>query len=456
MKKYSISIFVSLVILAGCSKFLDVKSDATYVIPNSLEDLQALLDDADRRMNIFVVPSMGESASDNYYVSESTYKGFDENQRSFYVWDYSVPYFGNSRDWGLSYIPVYYSNLVLELLENHERTAINSSVWDNIKGSALFFRSFAFYNLLVQFGPAFDETSSSEELGVVLRLATDFNQVLPRSSVRDCFELIQRDLEESIGYLPDYPAHVMRPSKGAVYALLSRTFLYKRDYSNALKYSDLALALHSELMDFNGDEHVLSFSSSAPIVKFNKETIFYATQTGPLLFATTRGLIDTTLYRSFEDVDLRKRVFFRLAGTDAHFKGNYTGSATLGFGGLSTNEVYLNKAEALAYLGRDDDARSVLRSFLAHRLEKGEVENYFQKMDNRTVLSLVRDERRKELIYRNLRFGDIKRYNMEGAGIELKRLIGGKEYVLEPNSPKYALPLPADWVEFTGNPQNPQ
>jgi starch-binding outer membrane protein, SusD/RagB family len=55
---------------------------------------------------------------------------------------------------------------------------------------------------------------------------------------------------------------------------------------------------------------------------------------------------------------------------------------------------------------------------------------------------------------RGLRWIDIKRLNKEGAGIVLKRLIGDKTYTLQPNDPRYALPLPADIILNTGMQQN--
>jgi hypothetical protein len=72
------------------------------------------------------------------------------------------------------------------------------------------------------------------------------------------------------------------------------------------------------------------------------------------------------------------------------------------------------------------------------------------------VLKLILSERRKELVYRGLRWMDIKRLNLEGQEIVLKRLVDGKEYRLVPNENRYALPLPADIVRIAGIPQNPR
>ncbi|HEY6083417.1 MAG TPA: RagB/SusD family nutrient uptake outer membrane protein, partial [Chitinophagaceae bacterium] len=65
-------------------------------------------------------------------------------------------------------------------------------------------------------------------------------------------------------------------------------------------------------------------------------------------------------------------------------------------------------------------------------------------------------ERRKELVFRTIRFTDIKRLNKEGADITQKRIIGGKTYILLPNDPRYALSIPENVIQAGGIPQNPQ
>lgn len=71
------------------------------------------------------------------------------------------------------------------------------------------------------------------------------------------------------------------------------------------------------------------------------------------------------------------------------------------------------------------------------------------------ALALVLKERRKELLFRGLRWIDIKRLNKEGAGINITRLVNGMRYTLEPGDPRFALPLPADVIDASGMPQNP-
>ena len=71
------------------------------------------------------------------------------------------------------------------------------------------------------------------------------------------------------------------------------------------------------------------------------------------------------------------------------------------------------------------------------------------------TIDTIRKERRKELLFRGLRWIDIKRLNKEGAGINITRLVNGLVYTLEPGDPRFALPLPADVIGASGMPQNP-
>jgi hypothetical protein len=74
--------------------------------------------------------------------------------------------------------------------------------------------------------------------------------------------------------------------------------------------------------------------------------------------------------------------------------------------------------------------------------------------DAGTALSLVLTERRKELLYRMLRFTDIKRLNLEGAAITVTRVISGQTYTLPPNDARDAIQIPEHVISITGMPQN--
>ncbi|RYG54300.1 MAG: RagB/SusD family nutrient uptake outer membrane protein, partial [Chitinophagaceae bacterium] len=398
-------------------------------------------------------PSYGETSADDYFLLPATIKTLDASIFDWYTWKKTRYVFG--KDWNKAYLCVYNANLALELLDKVERNTGNAADWDNVKGSALFYRSFYYLALNVQYGLGFDESSSASDLGIVIRESSDFNQVSVRSSVKTCYQKVVADLEQSLNFLPDNPRHTFRPSKAAAYALLARTGLYLHDYAMALKYADLALKIKSDLMDFNGDTDLNLLTANVPVKRFNKETIFYTEMsTGFDLHAPYSGMADTVLYAAYSINDLRRTAFFRASGKYQIFKGNYTGNANTMFTGLATDEVYLTRAESKAFLGDVSGAMADLNLLIKKRWRSSVAYVPFTAASVAEALNIIRQERRKELTLRGLRFGDIKRYNKETAGIVLSRLNEGQLYRLEPNSSFYALPLPQDLIERSGIEQN--
>ncbi|RYD97154.1 MAG: RagB/SusD family nutrient uptake outer membrane protein [Sphingobacteriales bacterium] len=446
---------VTLLVLLGtmsCKKYLDVKSDDKLVVPKTLQDLQGLLDDAGI-MNLRTTPSLGESSADDYFWLPATYQSQPITIQQMYTWIPVDFTFGN--DWNLAYQAIYNSNLSLELLNGVERNGANALEWDNVKGSALFYRSFYFLSLMAQFAKAYNETTAGSDLGIVLKLNSDFAETSKRASVADCYSQLIADLELALPLLPNRPLITTRPSKVAVYALLARAYLYKGDYANALKAADEALKLQADLMNYNADASISNLTANVPFRKFNKETIFYTEMgTNITLHLTTRARIDSNLYASYHTSDLRKKAFFRLVNGYQQFKGSYAANATTLFSGLAVDEVLLTRAESYAYLGQVDLAMADLNELLKSRWDKAAVYLPLVANDKAMALQLVRTERRKELLMRNLRWMDVKRWNSEGAGIVLKRKVNGAEVLLQPNAAYYALPIPKDIILASGIPQN--
>ncbi len=74
------------------------------------------------------------------------------------------------------------------------------------------------------------------------------------------------------------------------------------------------------------------------------------------------------------------------------------------------------------------------------------------------ALNIILNERKKELLFRGLRWMDIKRLNEEGANISIVRKSPDhtKTGVLLPGSPRFAMQLPEDLVINFGYQQNPK
>ncbi|MDR2273698.1 MAG: RagB/SusD family nutrient uptake outer membrane protein [Sphingobacterium sp.] len=455
MKKKVLPIVIGLLVLVAltaCNKYLEEKSNKSLVTPSSVEELQGLLDDV-VTMNT-TTPGFMESFSDDFFLMPSTYNALASLELELYSYK-PIPY-QYTNDWAKSYLVVYNTNMCLERLENVKLSSSNSQSWRNVKGSALFFRSFYYLDLAWQHAKVYNSSTSATDLGIVLRSSSDFNVKSVRATVQETYDVIIADTKIAASLLPDHPQHVMRPSKAAAYGLLARAYLSMSKPDSAFKYADLALGIKNSLMDYNGDADLNgTVNSTVPFKKFNKEIIFYTEMyTSFSLHLPFRAKIDTTLITTYTADDLRSAAFYKNNSGYAQFKGSYTANSNTLFSGIAVDELLLIRAECHARLGRAQEAMTDLNTLLKKRWKKSVTYPALTAKNNNEALAIILAERRKELIMRGLRWIDIKRLNKEGRNITPTRLVNGKIFTIAPNDNLYALPLPEDIIRLTGIPQN--
>ncbi|NLR67894.1 RagB/SusD family nutrient uptake outer membrane protein [Chitinophaga varians] len=417
--------------ISSCKKYLDIKPDKSLVVPSSLNDLQAMLDDA-MTMNL-LWPIGGEVYSDNYYITDSDWKSIQQIDRLMYIFDKEASYSG---DWFLTYRIILNTNLVLETLEKIEDRDTDRK--KKIKASALFYRSMAHYILLQEFSLGYTISSKNgDEPGIPLKLNSDINSESTRSTIKDCYSTILDDLQNALPDLPSEVPYKTRPSKSAGYALLARIYLSIGNYKEAGKYASLCMNQGLNILDYN------LINSDAPFERYNSEVIFHITGNYNTLLDPTVSKVDTNLLSLYPPGDLRRRLFFsQNIDSTWSFRGNYDGSASVQmFCGLAADEVYLIQAECLAREGQDNDALAVLNTFLKMRYDSSFTP---RTASSGNLLTLILNERIKELLFRGVRWGDIRRLNLDGDNIVVQRKIQGKEYLLNHNDLRYALQIPID------------
>ncbi|MGV3528113.1 MAG: RagB/SusD family nutrient uptake outer membrane protein [Flavisolibacter sp.] len=440
-----------LALVSGCRKFLDVKPDKTLAIPATLDDVDAILND-NLRINQNQNFSIGEASADNYYITDADFAAlYYERERSVYTWGSEIFFDQFPNEWSAQYGIIYRANVVLNALENINREDSDAARWDRAKGSALFLRAEALHVLARNYAPAYDAQRASELLGLPLKSEPDFNSKSVRSTLQETFNQIINDLELSATLLPAASQHVMQPDRPSAFALLARLHLYMGNYKSALDFADSALHYVNSLIDYN----TLNANASLPFQQFNAETIYYSRAT-PVVITQNRVKIDSALFKSYQQNDLRKSLYFLPVANGAYtFKGYYSGLSSSLFTGLATDEVILTKAEALARLGSVADAMKTLNQLLVKRWKTGTFTAYTAQ-NTTEALRLILEERRKELLFRDLRWMDIKRLNREGAGIIVRRKLNDEIIELTPNDNRYALPLPEYIISLTGMKQNPR
>jgi tetratricopeptide (TPR) repeat protein len=294
-------------------------------------------------------------------------------------------------------------------------------------------------------------------LGIPLRLNSDFNERSVRATVEDTYGQIISDLKQARALLPklipDSPLYKLRVNTAAANAMLARVYLAMEDYDNAFIYADECLKLYNTLMDYN--KFVVP-STGNPIPQFNSEVIYFKAMINYGFFATARLIVDPSLFASYDPNDLRKNCYFFLSSGNQAFRGGYNVNASKFFGGIATDEVYLIRAECNARKGKKDDALKDLNTLMEKRW-KAAAWTPFTATDANDALSKVLKERRKELVFRGLRWTDLRRLNQDSRfAMTLSRTVMGQTYTLPPNDIRYVLPIPDNVILLSGIQQNPR
>lgn len=451
----------------SCRKYVDIRESSLRNRIETAKDCQLLLDNYSTMNTSY--PNDGFISADDYSLTDQGYRSSDIKQtdRDLYVWLPTAIRDAASTQWN-PYRTVYFANLVLEALEKLQGKE-NQAILDGLKGAALFYRAFSFWQVAQLYTKPYNVATSGSDPGIPLRLQSDISYTSGRGTVQQTYNQIVQDLQQAASLLPiTSPNNIAsQPNKTAAYAMLARTYLSMEDYPNALTNANLALPANvsDKLIDYN----TLSFSSGVPFYpRYNKEVLFHAITAGSnaLDWSYDPGNlanVPAELVTSYENNDLRKDVFFVDAdgsGQFYYFNGNYEPINYSGtfFIGLAVDEVLLIKAECLARAGNANAAIDALNALLVTRWKKVSGLSTYVNMTAATpdiALEIILTERRKELLMRGLRWSDLRRLNRDPRFAKtLTRSVQGVTYTLPPNDPRYTLLIPQEVITNSGIAQN--
>lgn len=437
-------------VVTSCKKYLDKKPTQSLAVPSTVKDLRAVLDNT---LANVVSPEFTEYTADNFYVQSSVFNGMPEEMRKLYVWDANARITVSTSVWTNPYLVIYQANFVLDLLPKIQIAQNEQSEAANIKGTALFYRSFMFERLAQLFCRPYSATAATD-LGLVIKTNPSVDEPVTRSTVQKTYEQIIADFTQAADLLPEKQSVNTRPNKAAAYGALARVYLSMRDYPNAELYADKSLSSYNTLLDYN----TLTPSASPQLPSNpldNPEILFLSGHSLSGLFtANPNAMPDTLLYQSYAANDLRKIVFYANNGKVFHGSYHtYTGPYSI-FDGIATDEVMLIRAEARVRNGNVAGGLVDLNTLLRKRWNPSFTD--ITATGQADALDKVLMERRKELAFRGLRWSDLRRFNLEGANITLKRILDNVTYTLPPNDPRWVLLIPDIEIGRSGIAQNPR
>ncbi|MDE6371589.1 MAG: RagB/SusD family nutrient uptake outer membrane protein [Duncaniella sp.] len=449
--------------LSSCSDFVDIKTQGG-IVPDKIENFRYILNNTSELYGASALPDI---MSDDVYIkdgglqytSAANASEYDSWFTQAYTWAEQIyPESGyNNKDvgWNGMYNTIAYANVVINEIDN----CTNGTVAERnaLVAEAKVHRADAYLMLVNQYAASYDAATAYSDAGVPLVLTQDTEQSLVRASVGKVYDQIISDLKDAVPYLPDTQEFTTMPTKAAAYGELARAYLLMGMYKEAADNADASLKLNSNVVDLN-DGFYPQLISSPEILLYKK----------PIQTNGTWGC--TMLHLSDEIVDLLGEKDLRYQQWTASvtdYAANFAADGgrlyyfDINLGGRnvgpSVPEMMLIKAEYLARNGQAAEAMDQVNTLRKYRFAAADYEA-LTATDAEDALKQVIDERHREFFCRNLRWYDMRRLRNDSRFAKTyTRSWGGETLRLDPQSPRWLMPIPAYQVIITpGLEQNPR
>lgn len=508
---------VSATAVSSCSDFLDEYSQDQYYAHN-WEDLDELLIGSGYMdYQVPQHPSLWSSTQDGSFVHFLT-DDIDENVTAVsQSYDDQDTYFGNftwqertgvkpemteynaeNPTWTRCYYHINVCNNIIASLNDIEVKDDEDRLgYHKVSGEAHFIRAYLYFFLVNLYGKPYDENAATNP-GVPLKLSEDVVDIkFTRNTVKEVYDQVLADLETARTELSQYTKaqkSYYRADSVAADLLSARVYLYMQDWENARTYANKVIAEHPALEDLNSPTEEYFHSAD------NVENIFsMGSDNVPTIMSYNLKCLTATkdLYNLYETQDLRKTQWYWTMGdfvgvtkilahptywwttyttNDPHYyeyayyenASAYNTYFSTVFG-LRSAEAYLIKAEAAAYLGEENEARTAINNLRVKRYSSN-YGGYKIISSGDELIQEIRDERRRELCFEGQRWFDLRRYCVNSVlpesheiqhtftyyqDRESAKAVQRVRYTLEPYDEAYTLPIPYEVIEFnTGMEQN--
>lgn len=393
----------------------------------------------------------GDAFADNIEIVNRTGRYEQE-------WISGVGVFANR--WSVAYRAINDANFVIKYLPlldtlNTQRVpkttpASPTSFWaddiiNQLKGEALFVRSFAYMELLRVYAYEPGREVDGWDHGVILRdtptEAVSNADDRARSTNLECYQFVENDLLQAISLLKTpaqlagagaWPAALgtisstFRASKATAHALLARHYLYWGRYADADAQATLALSFLAAPAPVTAAGYAASWGTvihPESIFELEVRPTDFSGVTGPndSMHSMTQNAISGSQYvmaasaeliAAHEAGDVRRNVYVTNSTTLNKpqvrkwqgEKGSYVENIPV----IRKSEMYLIQAESRARLGGNDaGAQTAVNTIRTNRGLAATTAT------GQALIDLIMNERRVEFAFEGHRFFDLKRLGMD-------------------------------------------
>lgn len=442
MKSHIIIFVVLLMVVTSCDSYLDTPPNKNRsVVPTTTEQLESLLNEFtqfDKESNREILLGTDDFGllSDIYDNANFIYRIYDVHSATWdtdYVPDNIASY------WPDEWKKIFIANLILADLDKVSGDAAEKAL---LKAESHFVRAYSYYQMVNTFCLPYSEQNKNEP-GLPVKQTTSFEESVERSTLEETWKLILQDLkmaleiDKSFDFV-DGKYRNWRASSASVNAFAARVYLCIGDYTNALKYAEIALAEHDELIDYNTEMRYSDLDDDITIDGQTYELNYPYTrdlQTDPtdrmewkelyyyrFLYNSNSWHIPSQSLLDLYDKDFDLRYKYHMVENHSLKRGmtdpvySYPGYVFFHFNylpsGPTVAEMILIKAECQVRLKDWSSGIStvnILRSVRMDNQAPSDVINLSAASEDE-ALRLVLEERRRELPFTQ-RWIDIRRFN---------------------------------------------
>lgn len=348
-----------------------------------------------------------------------------------YKWTYSASTGDHNDLWSSYYSVIAEANTCLENAEDVKaETEADRQALDDIRGNAMFLRSYYYFDLL-RFFADFNDKSS---YGIPYTDRPVILETLGRNSVDECFTALVADLTTAISLLRnEHPQNDGYASKDAARALLARIYLYAKDYDRA--YTMAKAVLDANPIATIGEYPALWTDNTTREVLFSLNRTAKDEKLGEVFFwGDNSSLFEAapSLIASFDARDIRLKLFVD-DGVDRDgvpvkrvikHKGATDNVGLVNEKMLRSSEMLLIMAEAKAHTDLSE-ANRLLNQLRQERIEGWQATTYASTYE---LLGQIQMERRHELCFEGHRWFDLRRWQLPIVKADIGKTLDVDDY----------------------------
>ena len=422
-------------LFSGCQKFLDIEPKGLDVITR-IDHYNGLFNNTNLYtfINVRNVPG-GFAAilgypgapllmSDDVFSSGTYLSSQPLFYQNAYQWkDDLFQEEDESSEWGTFYAQNYIYNVVA----NGVMDATDGSLQKKreLLAEARANRAYMHLMLVNYFALPYAPASAATDAGIPIVVTADAGASgYTRSSVKEVYDFIIRELNESIPDLPAQTVNRARLAKTGAYHILGLAYFWMGDYTNALAQLNNA---RNSMPGFTLPLSLYNYNTSMagwvttgqpwlganrhPAQTLSNENIYLKQMS--INWATARNTVylKPAVYALYTANDQRRRFFFNNSTTNAipapGLPGQQRNGPTTLNWGPNLADLYLMLAECKARTGDVAGARADLE--LLRRSRMSAVEATVTATDQDAMVRAVLDERMREFAGTGLRWFDMRR-----------------------------------------------